>query len=114
MLPPAPGRLSITNCWPRASDSFCPTRRASTSVVPPGAKGTSNRTGLAGYACARTKLELASSARCSSNPSNRIPLVDLQTDVLHDLGVLLVVALDERRELLRAGEKGIEAAGGIH
>src|SRR6516162_8736121 len=44
----APGRFSITNCWPRRSERHCPFRRAAMSVVPAGAKPTMMRTGRAG------------------------------------------------------------------
>src|SRR4029077_17515080 len=38
-LPPPPGRLSSsTGCF-TLSDSFCPTRRISTSALPPGVNG---------------------------------------------------------------------------
>ena len=48
MLPPAPGLFSMMNCWPSESDSFWASNRASTSVVPPGAKGTTTLTGFEG------------------------------------------------------------------
>src|SRR5215472_17079922 len=32
----APGRFSMTNCWPSRSDSHCPIRRAMMSVPPAG------------------------------------------------------------------------------
>jgi hypothetical protein len=48
MLPPAPARLSTTTAWPHFSDSFWPTIRASASDAPPGACGTTRRTGLVG------------------------------------------------------------------
>src|SRR5262249_365724 len=54
ITPPAPGRLStITFCF-IASCIFCPTRRAVRSVAPPGAYGTTTRTGFAGSAWAAT------------------------------------------------------------
>jgi putative tryptophan/tyrosine transport system substrate-binding protein len=39
------GRFSTMNCWPSLSESACPTRRATMSVVPPGANPTMMRTG---------------------------------------------------------------------
>src|SRR6516165_10617676 len=39
ILLPAPGRSSMTNGWPRRSDSHCPIRRATVSDVPPAANG---------------------------------------------------------------------------
>src|SRR5262245_15784927 len=44
----APGRFSITNCWPRRSESHWPISRARMSVVPAGANGTIKRTGRVG------------------------------------------------------------------
>ena len=41
MLPPAPGRLSITTEPPSTSASLCPTTRPTMSLVPPAACGTS-------------------------------------------------------------------------
>src|SRR5437899_7927497 len=57
MLPPAPGLFSITTDWPQTSCRRLPTRRAVVSVEPPGVKGTTMRTDLAGHAM------LAASAR---------------------------------------------------
>src|SRR5215467_15346108 len=39
-LAPPPGRFSMTNGWPRRSDSHCPIRRAMVSAPPAGANGT--------------------------------------------------------------------------
>jgi hypothetical protein len=41
---PAPGRFSITNGLPSRSESFWPTSLPSTSVLPPGANGTTKLT----------------------------------------------------------------------
>src|SRR5256885_2306973 len=48
MLPPAPGRFSITTCWPRDSASFWPRARARMSLGPPGVKPTTKRAGFSG------------------------------------------------------------------
>jgi hypothetical protein len=48
MLPPAPARLSTTTVCFQISPSFCASRRATTSVLPPGAKGTTRVTLLVG------------------------------------------------------------------
>ena len=48
MLPLAPGLLSMMTGCPSDSDSDCERIRAMTSVLPPGAKPTTMRTGLAG------------------------------------------------------------------
>src|SRR5687768_8358228 len=49
MFPPAPARLSTTNCWPKRCMSFSATARDMRSVGPEGAKGTIQRTGRFGY-----------------------------------------------------------------
>src|SRR4051812_4533663 len=46
----APERLSTTKGWPSLAESLSATMRPSTSSVPPGAKGTTKRTGRSGYA----------------------------------------------------------------
>ena len=60
-MPPAPGRLSMTTCWPQASVSFWPMKRARMSVLPPGVNGTISLTGLVGIGLrgghARTERE---------------------------------------------------------
>jgi len=44
----APGRLSTTTAFGHMAPSFWPKMRASTSVPPPGAKGTTMRSGRLG------------------------------------------------------------------
>ena len=46
MLPPAPGRFSITTGWPHAVVSHWPMMRASVSLPPPAAYGEISRMGL--------------------------------------------------------------------
>ena len=46
--PPPPALFSTSTCWPKAPPSFSATMRATMSVVPPGANGTTSRTGLDG------------------------------------------------------------------
>src|SRR5262245_56160362 len=58
----APGRLSITNCWPSRSDSHWPIRRAVMSPAPAGAIGTIRRTGRVGESCAFAIRDIAGSA----------------------------------------------------
>src|SRR4051812_12575305 len=58
MLPPAPARFSTTTGWANAAARRSATRRAKMSVEPPGANGTTRRTGFAGYfscACSATR-----------------------------------------------------------
>ena len=50
MLPAAPGLLSTNTLWPRVLLSSAAVERATISELPPGAKGTTKRTDLAGHA----------------------------------------------------------------
>src|SRR5262249_36240508 len=52
MLPLAPVRFSTTTDWPRRAPSRSATTRALVSVTPPGANGTTRRSGRAGQSCA--------------------------------------------------------------
>src|SRR6266436_6004535 len=52
ILPPAPGRFSITTCCAQSSASFWPRARARMSLGPPGVKPTTKRTGFSGQPCA--------------------------------------------------------------
>jgi Arc/MetJ-type ribon-helix-helix transcriptional regulator len=85
ILPLAPGRLSMMNCWPSRSDSQWPMRRALMSFSPPGAKPTTMRTGRVGKSSASNHTDLhcqraanlhigskSKSARLSKSP----PMVD--------------------------------------
>ena len=74
MLPPAPGRFSITTGWPHFSDSFWPTMRASASEAPPGVCGTMMRTGLAGKVWARAAGALPKTV---ASASRAVPAADL-------------------------------------
>src|SRR6476469_7141743 len=59
----APGRLSMTNVVPSRSASFWPIRRAIVSEPPPGAYGTTKRTGRFGYeSAAKDDVTIAISA----------------------------------------------------
>src|SRR5262245_22398989 len=44
MLPPAPGLLSTTTCWPHISESRAPMMRPTASMPPPGVNGTTSLT----------------------------------------------------------------------
>jgi len=48
ITPPAATRFSTTTGCPRISASFGPTKRAATSVAPPGVLGTTSLIGFAG------------------------------------------------------------------
>jgi hypothetical protein len=69
MLPPAPGRLSTTTCWPSFSLSLGTSMRTTASALPPGGKVTTIRIGLLGKSlplpCARAGP--ASSAQAATS-----------------------------------------------
>src|SRR5688500_1052921 len=67
IAPPAPGRLSTTNCWPNDSVSFCPTSLAMMSFDAPGVNGTIQRTGRLGKPAA-----LSAAHAAAENPAQRV------------------------------------------
>src|SRR5262245_19626982 len=69
MFPAAPGRLSMTNCCPSASESPGANNRLVKSTDEPGGKGATRRTGRAGYGCAQSARELK--PHRTANPTNR-------------------------------------------
>jgi hypothetical protein len=65
-LPPAPPRFSITTGWPSASASGGWITRATMSLAPPGANGTTSVTGRSGQAAAPACGNAAASASSSA------------------------------------------------
>ena len=59
IIAPAPGRLSITTCWPQRFDNSCAMIRIGPSTAPPGENGTMTRTTRDGNVCARAKPDVA-------------------------------------------------------
>jgi hypothetical protein len=47
-VPPAPGRASMTICWPRRADIFSPTTRDTVSSSPPTGNAISSLIGFVG------------------------------------------------------------------
>src|SRR5688572_1476636 len=81
MTPPAPVRLSTTNCWPHFSESFWAIVRAVVSVPAPGANGTIMRTGLSGYFGAGSLWAAKSgiaAAAATLNASARMVVSDME------------------------------------
>src|SRR5215831_7421403 len=71
MLVPAPGLFSITTCWPQILDSRSAVMRATVSVDPPGAYGTT-RTGRVGQARASAgRLTAGASANVAARATRR-------------------------------------------
>src|SRR5258708_209988 len=66
MLPPPPGRFSITTGWPRPPPHLPATARAEMSVEPAGGNGTISLMGLVGYDCAAASVAQAKVARASA------------------------------------------------
>ena len=66
VLPPAPGLLTTTNGLPSRSPSFCATMRASTSVGPPDANGTTSVTGPLGYFAMAAAAAFSCAAACDA------------------------------------------------
>src|SRR4029453_476271 len=71
MLPPTPGLLSTTTCWPHISESRAPMMRPTASMPPPGVNGTTSLTIRFGQALcesaapgARTGATAEAAARC--------------------------------------------------
>src|SRR5256885_14664123 len=62
MIVPAPGLLSTMTGWPRSLAISAPSVRAIRSVPPPGAKGTTRRTGFSGKAADAALQTVASTA----------------------------------------------------
>src|SRR5262249_26691978 len=85
VVPPAPALFSITNCWPSRRDIRSANMRASTSVLPPAANGTTTVTALDGQAscaqafcahtvCAQAAAQLDANAPTSSATAMRFIL----------------------------------------
>src|SRR5450759_911123 len=72
ILPPAPGRLSMTTVWPSSGRRLSAITRAVTSVLPPGGYGTTSLIGLEGQVSAN-----AGNAACSKSKAQPIALITL-------------------------------------
>src|SRR6476659_5539553 len=77
MVPPAPTRLSTSTFCPHISLSFCATRRAITSVDPPGARPRTNRTGLFGYCWANASHTLQHDDAMSKSDATSLDLITI-------------------------------------
>src|SRR5512134_2149450 len=100
--PEAAGRLSITTGCPSRSARRGPSRRAVTSLPPPGANGMTRRIGREGYlSCAQAVPDHHSThahATMTGIPRIVAMLLGLDSRVADHLGDAVVVVLDERRE----------------
>ena len=80
MVPPAPSLFSITTVWPSAFVIEAPRVRATTSVGPPAAKGTTRVTVREGKPCAATPA--LQSAAASAHPNHAVPVLLLMACLL--------------------------------
>src|SRR6185503_108194 len=104
MVPPAPPLFSTSTGWPRFSLIFCPTRRATMSVVPPAGNGTTTLIGLDGKDWANA----APHARPRSRTKALMSL-GLDPGLLDQHRVLLQLARDQVVELLDRHRQRIAA-----
>src|SRR5437870_13003633 len=122
MLPPAPGLLSTTTCWPHISERRAPMMRPTASMPPPGVNGTTSLTmrfGQAALPCARAVRE-AKGARDAA-PAQAISLrrssmaLSLRLDAgrLDDRAPQIHFGLERARELGRRRADD-EHAGLLH
>src|SRR6185503_2632322 len=70
IVPPAPGRFSITTVWPHISLSFWPIVLARMSVALPAVNGTTIFTGLVGKSCADASVANPSAHSPRPSPLN--------------------------------------------
>ena len=75
MVPPAPGRLSITNDWPSSCATFCATTRATKSVAPLAGNGTITRMACSGQAAACAWAVLGKAAPTAQAAIAAIPVM---------------------------------------
>jgi len=67
VVPPAPGRFSITNVWPTCFPTCSNTTRAATSLAVPAPSGTTTATARAGHSCADAAPGTAIAAHASQS-----------------------------------------------
>src|SRR5215510_10144580 len=117
MLAPAPGRFSITTCWPQTSDSRAPMVRAMMSVAPPGTNGTIRRTKRVGHAwanVARTpRLETRAEAADEPSKQRRLIMAFLPAGFLRAIEESLATALHGDKRDVGSGRRSAEN-GGAH
>src|SRR3972149_2640461 len=85
MLPPAPVRFSMMMDWPRISDIFSATTRATTPVPPPAENDTTRWIGRAGNSCAS---ELAQTSMAAMTKARRERMVNFQGCEFFSIGDL--------------------------
>src|SRR5262245_50628810 len=126
MLPLAPGRFSTMTCWPSRAASGSAMTRALLSARPPGANGTTMRTGRAGNCCPAAhscptspqttpRSIPAISSDLSTTPSGtaRVPLLLRHPELGEKRARVGIVALEELARL-GAGQEVTRPHVGFH
>src|SRR5438477_792363 len=109
MLPPAPGRLSTTTGCFQLAVIFSASMRAIRPPALPGGKGTTKRTGLAGYVCAAA----APPSRSARNKTTTRGIGLLRAGILRSLVPLRSRSFDDLAEPLDLGaDEGAEFGRG--
>src|SRR5436190_16955623 len=98
MLPPAPGLFSTTTDWFQVSESFCASWRATTSVVPPAANGTTILTGFEGHACATARAGTRARTAAAARRFHRCMLIGLLRFVFRSVASSISLARQRERE----------------
>src|SRR5262245_54198849 len=121
MLPPAPGLLSTTTCWPHISESRAPMMRPTASMPPPGVNGTTSLTTRFGQPCASAvRAARGMSAEAPAKPMRRrrssmLSLLDLDAGGLDDRSPEVDFGLEHAGELgwrrARNGDAGLFQSG---
>src|SRR5205085_10078264 len=113
IAPPAPGRFSMKNCWPRIVLTFSATMRAPTSSTVPAPAATTILTGFVGYgSAARAEKKMPASAAskmCRRPLTSNCTLLDADMRVVNDLAPFRLLAPDALAELVGRAGDGIEA-----
>src|SRR5215831_16971724 len=104
MMPPAPPWLSTTTDLPMRSESWNAIMRPTTSLLPPGGKGMTRRSGFVGKVWAYAAQE-SSAASAQARILRVIVSLRLYAGGLDEPSVLVDAALQHRRKLLgRVGD----------
>src|SRR3974390_2293064 len=104
MIPPAPPRVLTTTDFPMRSASWKAIMRPTTSLLPPGGKGITRRSGFVGEVWAWT-VQLKSAAKRDKTILRVIVSLRLNSGGLDEPSVLSYPALQHRRKLLgRVGD----------
>src|SRR3954471_5208206 len=83
-MPPAPARLSTTNCCPRLSLMRCETSLAIVSGSPPAGYGTTTRTGFEGYCCAHARAAHMTMSGNNPKRARKVPIDSYNTGMAPD------------------------------